>query len=214
MRLRKPRVGGFRCILRTCLIPSAYVSHNVYAQQSSTSLVLYDSFDERFLNPAKWSPSGACSWSVLECVREIQDEKLRLAARNYGATTSNDSVQYAPSELHFSNPTPVRTIATQFTVKHTSAMRCPANTALYNSHAHTILQETFFNRGSGNSADDVQSLLLFDHADSDPPGLITGLGLLHWQEQFFGGVGLNSFTVGQDVIAQLSWDQPSHQFGL
>jgi hypothetical protein len=94
-------------VLALCFTVSVYVSHGVLAQQG---LVLYDTFDERFLDPAKWSTSGVCSWSALECVREIRDEKLRLAARNYGATNSNDGVQYAPSELHFYNPMPVRTV--------------------------------------------------------------------------------------------------------
>lgn len=204
----KSRVGTFWCIVAI----SICLSQLVYAQQLSAPLVLYDNFDERFLNPAKWSLGGACSFSVLECVREIQDERLQLAARNYGATSSNDGVQYAPSELHFRNPAPVRTIATQFTVQHTSAMPCPANTALFNSHAHTILQGTFFNSGSGNSADDVQGLLLIDHADSDPQGVLTVLGLMYWQGQFFGGVGLGTINVGQKVIAELSWDQPNRQF--
>lgn len=196
-------------VLVLCFAVSVYVSHRAHAQQG---LVLYDNFDERFLNPSKWSTSGVCSWSALECVREIQDEKLRLAARNYGARNSNDGVQYAPSELHFYNPTPVRTIATQFTIQHTTAMPCPANTALYNSHAHTILQGTFFNSGSGNRSDDVQGLLLFDHDASNPQDVLTVLGLLYWQGQFFGGVGMGSFNVGQKVIGELSWDQPNHQF--
>ena len=35
---------------------------------------------------------------------------------------------------------------------------------------------------------------------------------MHWQGQFFGFVDLGTINVGQKVIAQLSWDQPNHQF--
>jgi hypothetical protein len=207
----KSRVGAIQCISALCFVLFVFLSRMVHAQQSS-NLVLYDNFDERFLNPAKWSPYGACNWSVLECVREIEDEKLRLAVRVYGATNSNQDDQYGPSELHFSNPTPVRSIATELVVRRTSSLGCPANTTLYNSHAHTLLQGNFFNSGSGNSADDVQGLLIFDHADSDAQGVVTVSAFMHWQGQFFGFVGLGTINVGQKVIAKLSWDQPHSQF--
>jgi hypothetical protein len=208
----KSTVAAFVGILGLVLVVSVFLSHKAYAQ--SSNLVLYDNFDETFLSPAKWSPYGACfTWSVLECVRVIQDDRLRLATRNYGATNSNQGVAYGPSELHFSNPTPVKSIATEFTVRRTSSVGCPANTTfLPNSHAHTILQGTFFNSGSGNSADDVQGLFIFDHASSDPQGVLTVGAFMHWQGQFFGNVGLGSMNVGQKVIAQLTWDQPNHQF--
>ena len=209
---RKSAVAALAGILTLGLIVGVCLSHKAYAQ--SSSLVLYDNFDETFLSPAKWSPYGACfTWSVLECVRVIQDDRLRLATRNYGATNSNQGVQYGPSELHFSNPTPVKSIATEFTVRRTSSVGCPANTTfLPNSHAHTILQGNFFNSGSGNSADDVQGLFIFDHASSDPQGVLTVGAFMHWQGQFFGFVGLGTTNVGQKIIAQLTWDQPNHQF--
>ncbi len=87
----RSRVGTIQWILALCFVLLVSLSHMVHAQQPSSNLVLYDSFDEKFLDPAKWSPYGACfTWSVLECVREIQEDRLRLAVRNYGATTSND----------------------------------------------------------------------------------------------------------------------------
>lgn len=202
-------------ILALSLVLLVSLSHMLIAQQPSSNLVLYENFDDkRFLDPTKWSTYGACfTWSVLECVREIQDDRLRLAVRNYGATGSNEGVQYGPSELHFINPTPIRTIATELTVRRTSSMGCPANTTfLPNSHAHTILQGNFFNSGSGNPADDVQGLFIIDHASSEPQGVLTVGAFLHWQDQFFGFVDLGTIAVGQRVIAQLSWDQPHSQF--
>jgi hypothetical protein len=210
----KSRVGTIQCILALCFVLLVSLSRMVYAQQPSSNLVLYDNFDERFLNPAKWSPYGTCfTWSVLECVREIEEDRLRLAVRNYGATNSNQGVQYGPSELHFSNPTPVRSIATELVIRRTSSLGCAANTTfLPNSHAHTLLQGNFFNSGSGNSADDVQGLLILDHASSDPDGVLTVGAFMNWQGHFFGFVDLGTITVGQKVIAQLSWDQPHSQF--
>jgi len=182
----------------------------VYAQLPSSNLVLYDTFDERFLDPARWSPYGVCSWSVLECVREIQEDRLRLAVRSYGATNSNQGNGYAPSELHFANPTPIKTIAASLTVRQASGTGCPANTA--NSGGHALFQGTFFNSGTGNSNDDVQALLLFNHLATDPQGYVDALAFMQWQGQFFGFVDLGPLSVGQRVIAQLSWDQPNSQF--
>src|SRR5213075_220997 len=57
------------------------------AQQSS--FVLYDNFNRQFLDTNKWAPSSPCfTWTVLECVREIQNGQLRLAVRGTGATDS------------------------------------------------------------------------------------------------------------------------------
>jgi len=183
----------------------------VYAQQPSSNLVLYDNFDERFLDPAKWSPYGACNWSVLECVREIQEDRLRLAVRNYGATTLNEGIQYGPSELHFTNPAPIKTIAAQLVVRRSTAVGCAANTG-EGSHAHALLSGNFFNSGSGIADDDVQAFLIFDHDSSYPEGVIVVGAFMHWQGQFFGGVDLGTVNVGQKIIAKLSWDQPNHQF--
>jgi hypothetical protein len=183
----------------------------LYAQQPS-SLVLYDNFDdERFLNPSKWSLYGACfTWSVLECVREIQDDKLRLAVRSYGATNSNQGNAYGPSQAHFTNPTPIRRIAASLTVRQASVAGCPANPDVQT--AQTLISGNFFNSGSGNPNDDVQAFLDIEHDPTQPQGQLQALGFMHWQGQFFGNIGFGSLSVGQRVIAQLSWDQPNHQF--
>lgn len=118
--------------------------------QSSQELSLYDNFNQQFLNPNRWATSSPCfTWSVLECVREIQNGKLRLAVRGYGATNANQGTQYGESELHFINPTPIRTIATQLVVRRTSAQSCAANpNPDEGGHAHSLLAGTFFTAGA------------------------------------------------------------------
>lgn len=158
-------------ILTLCFAILVGLSQMVYAQQPSTNLVLYDNFDERFLNPTKWSPYGACfTWSVLECVREIQEDRLRLAVRSYGATNSNQGNGYGPSELHFTNPTSIKSIAASLTVRQATGTGCSANTG--SSGGHALLAGTFFNSGSGNPDDDVQAFLIFNHLATDPQGYL------------------------------------------
>jgi hypothetical protein len=131
--------------------------------------------------------------------------------RNYGSTSSNNGNQYGPSELHFINPAPIKTIAAHLTVRRTSGQSCPANLGV-TSGAHAILTGTFFNSGSGNPNDDVQALLIFNHLATDPEGFLSASAFMHWQGQFFGFVGLGPLKVGQRIAAQLAWDQPHAQF--
>jgi len=35
---------------------------------------------------------------------------------------------------------------------------------------------------------------------------------MHWQGQFFGGVGLGALSVGQKIVAQLSWTSHTLNF--
>jgi len=133
--------------------------------------------------------------------------------RGYGATNSNQGTQYGESELHFINPTAIRTIAAQLVVRRTSAQSCAANANPdEGGHAHSLLSGTFFNSGSGSPDDDVQAFLILDRASSDPEGVTSVEAFMHWQGQFFGGVGLGTVNVGQKVVAQLTWDRRNHQF--
>jgi hypothetical protein len=188
-------------------------AHASQSQVLTAGLIPYDNFDEHFLNPTKWSLFGLCyNFSALECVREIQDDRLRLAVRNYGQTTSNEGNQFEPAELHFTNPSSIKTIAAEFVVRRTSSMGCPANTVgLPNAHAHTLLAGNFFNSGSGNSADDLQGFLAFDHQTLDPENVLTVGAFLMWEGQLFGFVDMGTTLVGKEVVAELSWDQPHSQ---
>jgi hypothetical protein len=196
------------CLLSIIVFSLIALTPSAVAQGASP---VYDNFNQKFLDPTKWATSSPCfTWTVLECVREIQDGQLRLAVRGYGAVDSNQGSQYGESELHFIDPTPIRSIASQLVIRRTSALGCAANPE--GAHAHALIQGTFFNSGSGDPTDDVQGLLIFDRYSSDPVGVASAEAFLHWQGQFFGFVDLGTVNVGQRVIAQLTWDQRNHRF--
>ena len=180
--------------------------------QSLPSLVRYDNFNQRFLDPNKWATSSPCfTWTVLDCVREIQNGQLRLAVRGYGATDSNQGGQYGESELHFIHPATIKSIATQLVVRRVGGSVCPDNPSQTGGHA--IVMGTFFNSGSGDPNDDVQALLFFNNSPpNDPPGVVIAVALLHWQGQFFGGLELGTVNFGQRITVKLAWDQRNHQF--
>jgi hypothetical protein len=202
--------------LAVCLQISACVLFFCFCAQAQSSehLILYDDFNQQFLNPNKWATSSPCfTWTVLECAREVQNGRLRLEVRGYGATNSNQGTQYGESELHFINPARIRAIATQMIVRRTSAQSCAVNPNPDESgHAHSLLSGAFFNSGSGSPSDDVQAFLIFDRLSSDPPGVTTVQAFMQWEGQFFGGVSLGTVNVGQKIIARLIWDQRNHRF--
>lgn len=186
---------------------------SAYAQQSPSGLVVYDNFKSSFLDASRWSLSyNWCGSRVLECVRDIENNKLRLEVRSFGQIDSNSGNQYGNSELHFVDPAPIRSVAAQLIVRHTAVSACPANTDTQG--AQSLLQGTFFNSGSGDPYDDVQAFLDIEHSAGDPVDQLNVTGFLHWQGQFFGGIGLGRLQAGQKVKAQLTWDQPNQQFVL
>lgn len=182
------------------------------AQEPSAPMVPYDNFNRQFLDPNKWGTSSPCfTWTVLECVREIQNGQLRLAVRGYGTTNSNASNQYGESELQFNNPSRIRSIATQLIVRHTSAASCPAS-ADFNSGTQALVKGNFFNSGSGNPADDVEAFVLLNRLPTDPQGVLSVIGFLNWQGQFFDNIYLGAVNVGQKISVRLTWSQKTHQF--
>jgi hypothetical protein len=61
----------------------------------------YDTFNERWLDPAKWATGIDCGALTMECVREIQNGHLRLALRNFGAANSDSGDQWSWTGLTF-----------------------------------------------------------------------------------------------------------------
>jgi hypothetical protein len=198
-------------IVAFCVFLTVSISGVAYGQ-SLPPLLRYDNFNQKFLDPNKWAVSSPCfTWTVLDCVREIQNGQLRLAVRGFGATDSNQGSQYAESELHFLRPSTIKSIATDLVLRRLNGPACAANTEPPGGHA--ILQGTFFNSGTGDSNDDVQGLLLIDNrSPSVVPGVADVCSMLHWQGQFFDGVCLGRINVGQKIKAQLTWDQSNHRF--
>src|SRR5262249_14840593 len=104
-------------MLACCLLWLACLSGSAYGQWSPP-LVRFDNFNQKFLDPNKWATSSPCfTWTVLDCVREIQNGQLRLGVRGFGATDSNQGSQYAESELHFLRPSTIKSIATDLVLR-------------------------------------------------------------------------------------------------
>lgn len=206
----KPRLVLYS-VLAASLIFSLYVIR-AEAQRPACHLVLYDDFNQRFLDPSKWTHSGSWFGSALDAVREIQQGGLRLAVRSYGTTDSNSGNQVAQDDLHFANPDSMKGIAATFKFRQVTLGTCPANPDT--QAVQNLIAGNFFNSGSTDPNDDLTAFLDIEHSSADPEGQLTALGFMSWQGQFFGGVAFGNPHVGQTVVAQLAWDQPNHQFIL
>jgi hypothetical protein len=68
----------------------------------------------------------------MECVREIQDGRLRLRVRAYGAIDSNSGTQFAGSGVNLTAAS-VTNIAVQVVVRNSSPKDCATNSGVGHS---------------------------------------------------------------------------------
>ena len=166
---------------------------------AAQTLKLYDNFSGPFISPSKWSPQWQCGGTVMECVREIREDQLRLRVRAYGATNTNDGTQFGGSGLSLVNNS-VTDIAADLTVSRSTAQACRTNPGFGGGgHAHVLLFGSFFNGGAGTSDDDVEAYLQLDRYATDSPGMVDVGGFMFHQGQFFGNVDLGLVNVGERV---------------
>ena len=172
----------------------------------------YDTFNGQWLDPTKWITYGpGCALGfTMECVREIQKGRLRLAVRNIGATDSNSGFQFGESDLYFVNPNTINSITADVTLSQFSGTACSANT---DQPSRTIVKiaGSFFNTGSGDPADDVTDDLLLWVDPSNPKTMLVG----NWLSSGNGlGIGTNigEYPVGTPLRLHNAWDKANHQF--
>ena len=188
----------------------------------SATYEIYDQFKGQFLNSSKWLTLPTCSATpfvdttasinLLDCVREIQSNKLRLMVKAYGNALSDSGRQFGPSELFFVNPNAINSITTTLRVKRANAVACPANATPFSSIAQTIVGGNYFNPGSGNSSDDVAAIVIVEHDPPTAPGGLVLSALVFSPNAFYGFANLGTAKFEQPLTATVQWDQANHQF--
>jgi hypothetical protein len=123
---------------------------------SQAQLVLYDDFNVKPINPAKWSGSegtaGAAAPST-ETARKIAKQQLSISLTLWGRTDSNTgNAGNQSTRLAVTNPAPVTTIQADVTVKSATVVGCAANTTSTRARAQVI--GGFFNDGTSPGAGD------------------------------------------------------------
>jgi hypothetical protein len=185
------------------------------AAQNATStrhLNFYDTFSRRLLSPLKWNTFSACfttNGQELECVREIEEGRLRLAHRNFGQPDTDTGFQFGDANVSFANPAAIKSITVDLIVRSIDESSCPANPELGGA-AH--IDTRFFNTGSGDPNDDVGGHVAFGRVASDPAGQLTAYGQISQGNNYFAYFPMGTVRIGTPITAALTWDQPNHQF--
>jgi hypothetical protein len=173
------------------------------------TLKVYDDFHSRFINPSKWSAFCFSDGPELECVCQIQDEKLQLAHRVFGLTNSNIGQQNGGAAVGFLNPETIKAVKTKLVVRSVLEVPCAAN-ASFGTSAGIVA--AFFNAGSGDPSDDVGAQFGVTRFTWDPAGKLTVRGQTFHGSVFSGFFTIGTIPIGTPMTISLSWDQPNHQF--
>jgi len=201
------RVGIF-VILIGCFVSAGWAQQTAGkdAPKHSKS-VYYDTFNEGWLDPTKWLATDPNCWFTLECVREIQNGRLRLALRSFGATDSDWGSQTGHPGLSFVDPNGVNSITADVTVHSFSGVGCSSNHTEM-THAQVQIGGYFFNTGSGDHADDVLALLMIWIDTSDPKTMsVYNVNVSQGDMEF-----VDSYPIGTPLTVTFAWDKAKHQF--
>jgi hypothetical protein len=122
----------------------------------SQALMLYDDFNVKPINPAKWTGSEGNAGPAApntETARKLAGKKLYISLTTWGRTDSNTGTAGNQSNrLSVTNPVPVTTIQADVTVKSVKVVGCTANTTPTRSRAQVL--GGFFNDGTSPGAGD------------------------------------------------------------
>ncbi len=215
------RVHILKCVSIVLLAANAWVplafgqpslqQTNIPQAQMNSSQKLYDNFSRKWLDPTKWQAVNPNCWgNILECVREIQDGKLRLALRSLGASNSDSGVQWSESEVYFLNPNAVTSITADVNVRFRGTA-CPTNDTGPRTHTQNQISGNFFNTGTGDPSDDMSVILMIWVDTVDPVTRVNVVWGNPWPAPFT-IVPVANYPLGTELTAALTWDRANHQF--
>ena len=122
----------------------------------SQALTLYDDFNVKPINPAKWSGSEGSAGPAApntETARKLAGKQLSISLTLWGRTDSNTgNAGNQSNRLAVTNPVPVTTIQADVTVKSAKVVGCAANTTSTRARAQVL--GAFFNDGTSTGAGD------------------------------------------------------------
>lgn len=183
-------------------------------------LVLYDDFNGRWIDPAKWD-----NWGDLEGVRhavidlvppyqwEGNNRRLRIFQRANSMAIGDTEVRYGWLALQTTNPASIREISFHITVKSVAITGCPSNPNAGGAWAGFVGR--FFNYGGEGYGDetDVEAAI-----DLSPEGTEAGAPMRVTAKVAAGDGTVSDWQIlgfvplGQTARLRVKWDQPNHQF--
>lgn len=195
--------------------------------QAQEPLVLYDDFNARNIDSAKWLGS-AVDFTGAEAVREIvpvnppdqTERQLHLAYRSLGRPTSNAGTERSGLRLNFVDPNPITAIKATIQVGEAEAVGCGANPGV--TLATARLLGTFFNTGPaaipGSGVNDVFAQIRIERSSSAPGLPVRGRAFRCTDPNCFAGppvgpdVDLGFVIEGMAVTLEMRWEPDNDRF--
>ncbi len=182
------------------------------AQNQGNNNSYYDTFNEKWLDPAKWDVryNPPCD-RTLECSRQIENGHLRLGLRNFGATDSDSGGPFSWTGLTPVDPNAVNSITADVTVRTFSGTACSATTAV--AQTNVEMGGLYFNKGTGDPldpSDDVQAIL-YSIVNTDDPNTIQ-VGYYLGSRDLWIADEIGRYPLGKTLTATVAWDKANHQF--
>jgi hypothetical protein len=212
--MRKPLTVALLLVMPLVLLGFAGVSQ---------ALTLYDDFNTKPINPARWSGNERSAGPLApdtETTRKLAGKQLEIDLTSWGRTDSNTGNAGNPnSGLTVTNPGPVTTIQADVTVKSATVVGCAANTT--STRGVASIEGAFFNDGTspglGDRTGDIFAGILSER------GSLSGDQILAFVNRCTNAncttVVNSSFVVftaswvqGVANTRSTQWDKPNKQF--
>jgi hypothetical protein len=195
------------------------------------SLMLYDNFEGKTLDPKKWYggqslDSGMVNLEMGRLMKNdsVLDSKvLSLSNRSYANIGSDEESSNANTSIFFTDGSNIRTIAATVLVKKIQVPAC--NTNAYATDVRVRIGGSFFNIDTptpGSSVNDIfAQITLGQTLDTvDPPGTLHVYGRVYRCDDAdcstHTNIGnkqdLGTAKVGGKVKLRLTWDSDGNQF--
>ena len=189
----------------------------------SQALTLYDDFNVKPINPAKWTGSEGSAGPAApntESARKLAKQQLYITLTTWGRTDSNTgNAGNQSNRLAVTNPVPVTSIQADVTVKSAKVVGCAVNTTSTRARAQVL--GSFFNDGTSPGAGDRTGDILVgiqSHRDT-----LTGDEIVAFINRCT-NAGCTTFTTSSSVVftaswvqgaantLRVQWDKPNKQF--
>src|SRR4051812_16902976 len=184
--------------------------------------VLYDRFDNAFIDPEKWVIAQQGGPAHREFVREIRNGRLRLLNRAYGDISTNTGGSFDGTFIDFPQPDAVTAFGADVEVKRFETSFCPSSPAVASSRLE--LHGTFFNTDvpqMGSHSNDVRASIAVQRtANSPDPSdvlhvtafVIHCLDVTCSAGQSLAFHDLGAIRIGDRARLAMRWDRDNHQF--
>jgi hypothetical protein len=217
-------------LILSCTVVLMVMLAGICAQAQGT-LVPYDKFESKLLNPDLWfgSVSTSTGGSHLESATQIKTEPtygmgVDLLHRGYGSTDSNSLRAVTRNRLYFSDGTGITTIQGTVQVKKVQATGClPANPNPTDVQAR--MGGFFFNTVTttpGDSTNDVGAFIVLRRRSNstDASNVLEVVGYAiqctiddcSTSDPVGSEQSLGTARVGQRIKLRITWDQAGNRF--